>query len=78
MKKIVIKLHPVFKYCSPHSSGIELMSLPDDAKISQVLELLGLNHGEVGLVLVNDEIVDENYCVPEGAIIKLYPVFGGG
>ncbi|WP_143101152.1 hypothetical protein [Paenibacillus sp. 1_12] len=37
------------------------------------LEKHGLTHGEVGLILVNGELADENKIVPNEAWVKLYP-----
>lgn len=50
----------------------------DGATLASVQERLGIPRGEVGLFVVNRQLLNEDAPVPDGSIVDLYPMFGGG
>lgn len=79
MKRLV-RLHSFLKDLIPNRSGFVELNCPRGMTVSELLSLLGLDHGEVGLVLYQKTVLKPDDIVPEDedVILDLYPIFGGG
>ncbi len=77
MKKIVVELKgSLNKYLAREESDV--YEVPDKATINCLLSSLGLESCYIGAVLQNDELSKLDDTILDDAIIKFYPVFGGG
>jgi len=59
-------------------AGPWTLDLPPGATLLHVQDLLGIPRGDVGLFLVDGEMRHEDAQPASGAVIDLYPMFGGG
>ena len=65
-------------YLSGHPSQVEL-ELEASARLSDVLAGLGIPAAEIGLAVVNGELVDlQTAFVSPQDVVKLYPPVSGG
>ena len=79
MKRITVELQTSLKRFARDTDGRVIVALEHSATVRDALDALGLVHGEVGLVLVDDSLVDdEAQHIPAGSVLKVYPIFGGG
>lgn len=60
------------------SSGQEVIELAPGATLLDLQDQLGILRGEVGLFVVDGELRHEGDMPRAGALIDLYPMFGGG
>lgn len=77
---ITVKLHTSLKrYCPGcNRTGSIKIKFEEGLTVGKILKELNLNHGEVGIILINGSIVDENFELSKEDIIELFPVVGGG
>ena len=54
------------------------LELPEAKQVSALLAQLVVPWGEVGLVAVNGNLVDEHYLVAEGDKVEVFSPVGGG
>lgn len=78
MKVIKVELQTSLKRYTQDGRGQLSVTLEDNATVGDLLEMLGLLQGEVGLMLINGELADDMRRLPPGATVRLYPIFGGG
>jgi hypothetical protein len=79
MKQITVELQTSLKRLAMDTDGRVIVTLEHSATVRDALDVLGLIHGEVGLVLIDDRLVDdETQHIPAGSVLKIYPIFGGG
>lgn len=64
-------------YVPEKPEQVELTYEPD-LTIRAILEQYGLQPGHIGLVLVDQQLSDLDCSLHDGAIVELYPIFGGG
>lgn len=77
--KVVVELKSVLKqWRSDLVSGKSEFQFQEGATVGEMLRYLGLCHGEVGLVVVNGEVANEDRELEDGAKVELYPIFSGG
>ncbi len=58
--------------------GRQPLNLPPGATLLDVQDLLRVPRGEVGLFVVDGELRHEDYVPQDGAMVDIYPLFGGG
>lgn len=51
------------------------LSFPGNARILFIIEMLGVPHSQVDLIVVNGNCVDFNYLLQDGDRVSVYPVF---
>jgi len=76
--QVTVKLHSVLAKYLRHKQRLEKVILPDNASVKDLLVQLNLNHGEVGVILVDGELVRETAVLTTGSVVELYPMFSGG
>lgn len=58
------------------------MFLKEDDTLKEVIDYYGFIKGELGVILINDELVtlydSHEIKLKDGDTIKFYPIFGGG
>ncbi|MGQ9674138.1 MAG: MoaD/ThiS family protein [Chloroflexota bacterium] len=65
------------KHLPPGQERIEL-ELTAGATVHHVLEAVGIDRGEVGLVTVGDRVVSEDLELWPGAAVDIFAIIGGG
>ncbi len=65
------------EYVPGKQNQVELTYEPG-LTIRAILEQHGLQPGHIGLVLVDGQVRGLSSTLHDGAIIELYPIFGGG
>ncbi len=76
MIKVVFR--SVLKDYVPGKTEQVMLDYKPGLTIRAILEQYGLQPGHIGLVLVDGQARDLNCTLHDGAIIELYPIFGGG
>jgi hypothetical protein len=59
-------------------SNHQTLHLPSGSTLLSVQDALGIPRGEVGLFVVDGELRNGDYEPEDGAIVDIYPFFGGG
>lgn len=67
-------------YASFRSDRFErdFRTYPEGSKITDIVEELGLSHGELGTVLVNSRHSKPHCVLNDGDTLALFPLIGGG
>lgn len=52
--------------------------MPQGMKIAGLMDFYGFAKGEIGVIVVDEQIMPKNYLLEDGMIIHFYPVFAGG
>jgi hypothetical protein len=68
---------PSYFSCSYSASGIEV-SLPDNATVASVVEVLGIPKERLGIVTINGRIAKSFDSIPDGAEVKFFQTIAGG
>lgn len=76
--KLQVRLRGGLERYAGNYQGYQEITLPDGSAVSQLMELYPFAKGEVGLIVLNGELVAPDTGLSEGAQVELYPVFGGG
>jgi hypothetical protein len=50
----------------------------DKATVAEALAKAGISRGFVGVMSIGGTLVDDSYCLEDGAELDVYPFFGGG
>lgn len=77
MLRLKVRLHGGLERETANSDYAPI-ALPPGATLSGLQDALRIPRGEVGLFVVNGELRHEDYAPPDGAMIDIYPLFGGG
>lgn len=77
MKQVTIRFYAQLNDFLPHHRKQNRFThaFEQPASIKNVIELLGVPHTEVHLILVNGEAVDFSYLMRDGDRISVYPAF---
>jgi sulfur carrier protein ThiS len=62
----------------PAADGVAEIELPPGATVADLLQQLGITWGEVGIVVVNGEMTDEEAVLRAGDRVELIAPVGGG
>ncbi|MHB1414117.1 MAG: MoaD/ThiS family protein [Chloroflexota bacterium] len=54
------------------------VALAEQATVMQLLEAVGVPWNEVGLVVVNGSLTDENHVLADGDKVEVFSPIGGG
>ncbi len=77
MIKVVFK--SVLKDFSPGKREVIEVQHREGMTVAKLLSSLGMNYGQVGVVLVDGKLVkNRNYELLDGSVVELYPLFAGG
>ncbi len=57
---------------------VEERDLPEESRVLEVLEPLGIIPEEIAICLVNGQNVNEQHLLKDGDTIALFPPVGGG
>jgi len=75
--KVVFK--SVLKDFSPGKREVIEVQHREGMTVAKLLSSLGMNYGQVGVVLVDGKLVkNRNYELLDGSVVELYPLFAGG
>lgn len=77
-KKIKVKLFSTLKRYGSLPNGIEHLEIPEHDTVGCLKERYGFLPGEVGLVIVNNKIAQDDQLIPDGSLIEIFPPFAGG
>ena len=61
-----------------HGRAELCLEVPEGTSVGSVMDGLGLPHGEVGLLVVNDKYADEELVLSEGDVVLFTPMISGG
>lgn len=50
----------------------------DGTTAAEVISSLGIDHGDVGVIMVNSRHAAPGLCLQEGDVLAIFPVIGGG
>ena len=78
MKHVKVRLQTSLKRYAPDSDGLLSLVLKDDDTVHDLLKLLDIKPGAVGLVIVDGEVSKDSENLPADATVEVYPIFGGG
>lgn len=67
-----------FYSCPPEKHGIQQIHSWQPAPARKLIQLLGIDEHEVGLITVNGEKVSLDEIIPSQAKITIWPFFFGG
>jgi molybdopterin converting factor small subunit len=81
--KVTVRLHEILKNKADTAEaaaggGSLSVAMPVGAAVRDLLILLNLNHGLVGLVIVNKRQVGNNYILSDGDSLELFSPLCGG
>lgn len=76
--KVTVKLFGNLRRHLPRTQELLELDLVEGVRINEVLEQLGIDDGEVGLAVVNGELVAETSQLHDGDRLELFAVIGGG
>jgi len=75
--KVIFK--SVLKDFSPGKKEVIEVEHREEMTVAKLLSSLGMNYGQAEVVLVDGELIkDRSYKLNDGAVVELYPLFGGG
>ncbi|TGE34417.1 MoaD/ThiS family protein [Desulfosporosinus sp. Sb-LF] len=57
---------------------VEEWDLPDESRVLNILQTLGIKTEEVAICLVNGRNVNEQHVLKDGDTLALFPPVGGG
>lgn len=77
MTRVMVRLHGGLERDAEPPPGRPL-DLPAGATLLGIQDTLGIPRGDVGLFIVDGEMRQEGFAPQEGAIVDIYPMFGGG
>ena len=58
--------------------GVLIKELPDGARVEDLKNLLGFLPGQIGVTVVNGEIVNHNPVLKDNSEVIFYELFAGG
>lgn len=76
IKVQVVLIGYLKKYSPPQGDGT--VEISEAATAREIIEYYQMNPGEVGLVTVNQKVIDINTPLSPGVELVLYPLLGGG
>lgn len=74
---ITIKFNSNLKRLN-HDKEICELEFKEDYKIKDILRMYKVIPGEVGIILLNSNLANEEDRLKDGDIIEIFPIFGGG
>jgi hypothetical protein len=74
---VVVRLHGGLEGQSTDSPERRLQLAPG-SNLLAVQDALGILRGEVGLFVVDGAMRHEDYTPEDGAVVDIFPLFGGG
>lgn len=79
MKINVRLLGTLGKHCAGYDPAMGMdLDVPADARVADIVEILGLPADRIGFVSVDGELVRAEDRVPEGAVVKFFHPLRGG
>lgn len=76
--QVTVYLHTVLQDFAPEGRSILEMDLPPDSTLAAVIERLGIPDYLIEILVLDGKLQDKSVALYDGAIVKIYPVFGGG
>lgn len=73
--QIKVKL---FAYFRDNRFRESLMDLGENTQVVEIIDDLGIDHDEVGVLMINSRHCGFDTCLKEGDILAIFPVVGGG
>ncbi|MGM0652885.1 MAG: MoaD/ThiS family protein [Bacillota bacterium] len=75
---IKVLFRSVLKDYVPEKTEQVMLGYEHGLTVRTILEQYGLQTGHIGLVLIDQRLSDLDCPIRDGAIVELYPIFGGG
>ncbi|WP_163339369.1 MoaD/ThiS family protein [Desulfopila sp. IMCC35008] len=72
---VTVKL---FAYFRDNRFAVEERELPDNTKVGDVIDSLGIDREETGVLMLNSRHCFADTELSEGDILAIFPVIGGG
>lgn len=73
--KITVKLFATFRQ---GRFTIEERDYPQGTTVADIVDDLGLPHGQLGILMINSRHVDLDRGLEEGETLAIFPLVGGG
>jgi hypothetical protein len=77
MRRLTVRLRGGLERYTSMQREVEIWVCAD-VILADIQNRLGIPKGEVGLFVLDRQIVDESARVADASIVELYPMFGGG
>lgn len=75
---ITVELYSSLRYLVFNDDGLVTVAADRPLTVRELLEKIGLNHGEVDLVICDGRSLLPDDRLEPGCRVALYPIFGGG
>lgn len=75
MKRITVKL---FAYFRDNRFKLEEREIDDTTTVGDIVDALGIDRQEVGVLMVNSRHSEFTYAPAAGDVLAIFPVVGGG
>lgn len=76
--KAIVRLYGNLRRYLAAGQDVILIDLPSRATVATVIDIVGIDRGEIGLITLNGQIVPEDAEVDPEASIGLFSIIGGG
>ncbi len=73
--QITVKCYATLAHLAPEDG---MLSLPDGARVKDVIVRLAIPDGEVKICFINKVLVDEEAVLHDADLLGLFPAVGGG
>jgi molybdopterin converting factor small subunit len=72
---VTVKL---FAYFRENRFSIEEQNLPEQTTVGDVVDSLGIDRDETGVLMLNSRHCTDDTVLNEGDILAIFPMIGGG
>lgn len=72
---VTVKL---FAYFRDNRFSVEERELPDKTKVGDVIDSLGIDREETGVLMLNSRHCSADTGLSDGDILAIFPMIGGG
>lgn len=76
--KVCITFYLTLKRYAKSKNGKTEVHVPYGTSIGDILNMLSIIPGEVGLILLNSDIASKDEKISDGDSLEMFPIFGGG